>query len=167
MYSCALWSSAEGGVRGDLTPSPSSPSNALETAQLRKINHVLLKARLRPGHRLLEFGSGWGGLAIVAARSYGCKVDTLTLSVEQKRLAEERIEKAGLSDSITVHLMDYRDIPEEWEGAFDAFVSVEMLEVCIIICKQDVNDINKQKSTSRSMSDPNIIIPISSSLTSH
>lgn len=62
MYSCALWSEAEGGVRGDLEIGP-SPGD-LEAAQLRKIRHVLRAARVKPGHRILEFGSGWGGLAI-------------------------------------------------------------------------------------------------------
>jgi cyclopropane-fatty-acyl-phospholipid synthase len=71
MYSCALWSEAEGGVRGDLDSGP-FPGD-LEAAQRRKIHHVLRKARVKPGHRILEFGSGWGGLAIevriVKARS--------------------------------------------------------------------------------------------------
>jgi cyclopropane-fatty-acyl-phospholipid synthase len=56
-------------------------------------------------------------------------VDTLTLSIEQKNLAEERIKAAGLENQIRVHLLDYREIPAEFEKAFDAFVSVEMLEV--------------------------------------
>jgi cyclopropane-fatty-acyl-phospholipid synthase len=64
-----------------------------------------------------------------AARTCGCEVDTLTLSIEQKRLAEERIREAGLQDLIRVHLMDYRDIPKEFEKKFDAFVSIEMVEV--------------------------------------
>ncbi len=62
MYSCALWSEAEGGVRGDLEIGP-TPGD-LEAAQLRKIHHVLRAARVKPGYRVLEFGSGWGGLAI-------------------------------------------------------------------------------------------------------
>ena len=62
MYSCALWSEEEGGVRGDLEMGP-SPGD-LEAAQLRKIRHVLDAARVKPGNRILEFGSGWGGLAI-------------------------------------------------------------------------------------------------------
>lgn len=127
MYSCALWADAEGGVRGDLFSSPTP--GGLEAAQLRKIRHVLNKARVRPGHRVLEFGSGWGGLAIEAATSYGCEVDTLTLSVEQKVLAEERIRAAGVEDRVRVHLLDYREIPAEFEKAFDAFISIEMLEV--------------------------------------
>ncbi|TFK64902.1 putative cyclopropane fatty acid synthase [Pluteus cervinus] len=126
MYSCALWDTPEGGVRGDLVTGP-TPGD-LEAAQRRKIHHVLRKARVKPGHRILEFGSGWGGLAIEAARSFGAEVDTLTLSVEQKTLAEERIRAAGLESRIRVHLLDYREIPAEFEKAFDAFVSIEMLE---------------------------------------
>ncbi|KAJ3754573.1 cyclopropane-fatty-acyl-phospholipid synthase [Lentinula raphanica] len=126
MYSCALWDESEGGVRGDLEMGP-TPGD-LEAAQRRKIHHVLRKARVKPGHRILEFGSGWGGLAIEAARTFGCEVDTLTLSIEQKTLAEERIKAAGLEKKIRVHLMDYREIPPEFEHAFDAFVSIEMLE---------------------------------------
>jgi cyclopropane fatty-acyl-phospholipid synthase-like methyltransferase len=62
MYSCALWSEAEGGVRGDLEMGP-TPGD-LEAAQRRKIHHVLRTARVKRGNRILEFGSGWGGLAI-------------------------------------------------------------------------------------------------------
>lgn len=126
MYSCGLWSDSEGGVRGDLETGP-TPGD-LEAAQLRKIRHVLTAAKVKPGNRILEFGSGWGGLAIEAATTFGCEVDTLTLSKEQKALAEERIKEAGLQDRIRVHLMDYRDIPSSFEKAFDAFVSIEMLE---------------------------------------
>ena len=63
-----------------------------------------------------------------AAASYGCEVDTLTLSVEQKALAEERVRERGLEGRVRVHLMDYRDIPASWAHQFDAFLSVEMLE---------------------------------------
>ena len=62
MYSCALWSDEEGGFRGDLLPT-ARPLD-LEAAQLRKIRHVLTTARVRPGMRVLEFGSGWGAMAI-------------------------------------------------------------------------------------------------------
>ena len=67
--------------------------------------------------------------SIQAARTYGCLVDTLTLSIEQKTLAEERIREVGLEDRVRVHLLDYREIPAEFEKAFDAFVSIEMIEV--------------------------------------
>jgi len=67
-------------------------------------------------------------LAITAAKHYGCRVDTLTLSVEQKALAEERIAAEDLSEMITVHLMDYRDLPKHFDGQFDVFVSIEMIE---------------------------------------
>lgn len=66
---------------------------------------------------------------IQAARSYGCRVDTITLSAEQKKLAERRIKDAGLEDKITVHLQDYRELPPEFEKQFDSFISIEMLEV--------------------------------------
>jgi cyclopropane-fatty-acyl-phospholipid synthase len=62
MYSCALWDRPEGGVRGDLEYGP-IPRD-LESAQRRKVFHVLQKARVKPGHRILEFGTGWGNLAI-------------------------------------------------------------------------------------------------------
>jgi len=71
---------------------------------------------------------GWGSLAITAVQETGCQVDTITLSSQQKVLAEQRIEAAGLSHSIRVHLMDYRQMPKEWEHAFDRVISVEMIE---------------------------------------
>jgi cyclopropane-fatty-acyl-phospholipid synthase len=149
MYSSALWSDKEGGLEGDLLPGSKDRSADLEMAQLRKIHYVLSRARVKPGQRILEVGTGWGGFAIEvcqnypsyrritvptyshgqAARTCGCEVDTLTLSIEQKRLAEERIREAGLQDLVRVHLMDYRDIPKEFENQFDAFVSIEMVEV--------------------------------------
>ena len=63
MYPCALWSEAEGGVRGDLEVGP-TPEDLEAANQRRKIHHVHRAARVKPGHRILEFGSEWGGLAI-------------------------------------------------------------------------------------------------------
>lgn len=63
----------------------------------------------------------------------GCAVDTITLSVEQCNLARERVEEAGVSDVVRVHLMDYRELPPEFHKAFDACISIEMLEVNAII----------------------------------
>ncbi|KAJ7748803.1 S-adenosyl-L-methionine-dependent methyltransferase [Mycena maculata] len=124
-YSCPIWSENEGGVCGDLQGHRAIGD--LEAAQVTKIDYIIRKARLRSGGRLLEIGSGWGSVAIAAAK-LGCTVDTLTLSIEQKQLAEKRIEEAGFSGQIRVHLMDYRDMPPHFERAFDACVSLEMLE---------------------------------------
>jgi cyclopropane-fatty-acyl-phospholipid synthase len=65
MYSCALWSDAENGIRGDLTVGPTEGD--LEAAQERKIHYVLKQARLRRGDRLLEIGSGWGAMSITVS----------------------------------------------------------------------------------------------------
>ncbi|KIP03918.1 hypothetical protein PHLGIDRAFT_94222 [Phlebiopsis gigantea 11061_1 CR5-6] len=125
MYSCAVFPEQTGGVRGDLD-GVWSPDH-LDVAQMHKLHMVLQKARVRSGDRVLEFGTGWGSLAIEAAKM-GCYVDTLTLSVEQKALAEERIATEGLTDRIRVHLLDYRNLPQEFEHQFDAFVCIEMVE---------------------------------------
>ncbi|EMD41292.1 hypothetical protein CERSUDRAFT_78947 [Gelatoporia subvermispora B] len=125
MYSCAIWGEEENGVRGDLTVGP-TPGD-LEAAQLRKIRHILKKARLRPGDHLLEIGSGWGGMSLEAARM-GCTVDTVTLSSEQKAMTERRAAAEGLSERIRVHLCDYRELPRELAGTCDALVSCEMIE---------------------------------------
>ncbi|EIN08529.1 CFS1-like protein [Punctularia strigosozonata HHB-11173 SS5] len=131
MYSCPWWGDAEGGISGDLDPAFGVKPGDLEAAQMRKIHNVIAKARIEKGHRVLEFGSGWGGFCIEAARLTGCSVDTVTLSKEQKKLADERIVAAGLQDRVRVHLMDYRSFPKtfpELKNTFDAFVSIEMLE---------------------------------------
>ena len=96
---------------------------SLEEAQLRKVNSILDLAEVRAGSRVLEIGTGWGTLAIEAARR-GAQVTTLTLSTEQAALAAERVEAEGLSDSVDIRLQDYR----EATGSFNAIVSVEMIE---------------------------------------
>lgn len=101
----------------------------LYEAQMRKLDHIINKAKIQPGQRVLEIGSGWGSMAIrITQRIPGTTVDTITLSVQQQILAEKRISAVGLSDRITVHLMDYRNMPPEWNGAFDRVVSIEMVE---------------------------------------
>ncbi|KAK4688910.1 cyclopropane-fatty-acyl-phospholipid synthase, partial [Tremellales sp. Uapishka_1] len=100
----------------------------LEEGQLLKLRHIIRKADIQPGHRVLEIGSGWGSFAIEAVRMTNCTVDTITLSAQQKILAEERIKKAGLEGRIRVWLVDYRNLPQSWKGAFDRVVSIEMLE---------------------------------------
>ncbi|KAF8994979.1 S-adenosyl-L-methionine-dependent methyltransferase [Cyathus striatus] len=124
-YSSAIWGDEENGPRGDLTMGPTDGD--LEAAQHRKIQYCLKKARLRPGDRVLEIGCGWGAMAIEAAR-LGCTVEAITLSTEQKLLADIRIAEAGFSDFITVRLCDYRKLPPEFEHSFDAFLSFEMVE---------------------------------------
>lgn len=108
MYSSALWA-------GDDT---------LESASTRKLDAVCRKLGLREGLRVVEVGTGWGGLALHAARHYGCHVTTTTISREQHALASERVAEAGLQDRVTVLLRDYRDL----EGRFDRVVSIEMIE---------------------------------------
>ena len=95
----------------------------MKRAQLRKIGLLLDRLDLKPGDRLLEIGSGWGTLAIEAAKR-GVKVVGLTLSAEQKSWAEEKVANAKLSDRIEIRLQDYREIREQ----FDAVASVEMVE---------------------------------------
>ncbi|HEX7354976.1 MAG TPA: cyclopropane-fatty-acyl-phospholipid synthase family protein [Mycobacteriales bacterium] len=95
----------------------------LAAGQRRKIDRLLDGAGVRAGSELLEIGTGWGELALRAA-ARGAHVTSLTLSSEQKELAERRIAAAGLADHATVVLRDYR----EQEGTFDAVVSVEMIE---------------------------------------
>ena len=95
----------------------------LERAQLRKMDGVLDHARVGPGTRLLEIGTGWGALAVRAAQR-GADVTSVTISAEQRQLARERIAEAGLSDRVEVRLQDYRQVT----GEYDAVVSVEMIE---------------------------------------
>ncbi len=96
----------------------------LRAAQLRKIDGILDAAGVRPGMRVLEIGSGWGGLAIRAAGERGAHVTTLTLSREQQKVAMERAAGAGVADLVDVRLQDYRAAT----GRYDAVVSVEMIE---------------------------------------
>jgi cyclopropane-fatty-acyl-phospholipid synthase len=98
--------------------------STLEDASLAKIDRLCAKLRLGPADHLLEIGTGWGSLAIRAASQFGCRVTTATLSVEQARLARERVGAAGLSDRIEVVVDDYRAL----RGRYDKLVSVEMIE---------------------------------------
>lgn len=95
----------------------------LAQAQRRKIDRLLDSARVGPGSRVLEIGTGWGELCIRAA-ARGAHIRSVTLSSEQQQLARERVAAAGLSDRVRVDLCDYRDV----DGCYDAVVSVEMIE---------------------------------------
>nr|WP_237405345.1 cyclopropane-fatty-acyl-phospholipid synthase family protein [Streptomyces sp. SN-593] len=97
--------------------------DVLASAQHRKIDRLLDLAGVEEGTRLLEIGTGWGELALRAA-GRGARVRTVTLSREQRDLAEARIAAAGLAGSVEVELCDYRQV----RGSFDAVVSVEMIE---------------------------------------
>jgi cyclopropane-fatty-acyl-phospholipid synthase len=99
-------------------------SQSLEAAQEAKYERLCSRLCLNSNHRLLEIGTGWGGFAIHAARTRGCRVTTTTISVEQHSLAAERIREAGLSDRVELLLRDYRDL----QGDYDRLVSIEMIE---------------------------------------
>jgi cyclopropane-fatty-acyl-phospholipid synthase len=100
------------------------PDSTLREASVEKIDRLCRRLELSPADHLLEIGTGWGALAIHAAREYGCRVTTTTISRRQHELAGERIRAAGLEDRITLLLQDYRTL----EGTFDKLVSVEMIE---------------------------------------
>lgn len=101
-----------------------SPASTMAQASRAKIDRLCQKLELGPGIELLEIGTGWGALAIHAAREYGCRVTTTTISAEQHKWAQDRIREAGLEERIDLRLEDYRDL----RGQYDRIVSVEMIE---------------------------------------
>lgn len=117
-YSCPIWLSIGDENKNDDT---------LEKAQLRKIHEVIRQARIKQGDHVLEIGTGWGGFAIEAVKTTGCRVTSLTLSAEQKIEAERSISAAGLAENIDILLEDYRAIVGHGK-TFDKVVSIEMLE---------------------------------------
>jgi cyclopropane-fatty-acyl-phospholipid synthase len=96
----------------------------LHEAQLAKFEAICRKLDLKPGEHLVEIGTGWGGLAIHAAKHHGVKVTTTTISREQHDWAKDWIAREGLSDRIELRLDDYRDL----RGTYDKLVSIEMIE---------------------------------------
>ncbi|WP_406855561.1 cyclopropane-fatty-acyl-phospholipid synthase family protein [Alsobacter sp. KACC 23698] len=101
-----------------------SPGDTLETAQARKKRHVAAKLLLEPGHRILDIGSGWGGLGLYLASLGDHDVTGLTLSEEQHRVSTERARAAGVANRVRFALRDYR----AETGRFDRIVSVGMFE---------------------------------------
>ncbi len=101
-----------------------SPDQALEDAQRAKYEALADACDIRAGQSVLEIGCGWGGFAEYLAAERGVTVTAITLSPSQKAYAERRIHQAGLSDRVSIQLIDYRDV----EGRFDRIVSVEMFE---------------------------------------
>jgi cyclopropane-fatty-acyl-phospholipid synthase len=100
------------------------PTESLSQAQINKLARLCEKLELSDKDHLLEVGSGWGGLAIFAAKHYGCKVTTTTISDEQFNFAKAAIRTEGLEDRIELLNRDYRLL----EGQYDKIVSVEMIE---------------------------------------
>jgi cyclopropane-fatty-acyl-phospholipid synthase len=124
-YSCPIWK-LDSERNGE-------PVESLEDAQLRKLRTMIKKARITKNDHVLEIGSGWGSMAMECVKQTGCKFTTLTLSVEQKILAEKRIAQAGLSSHIQVVLSDYRAFADAHFSQpnakpFDKVLSCEMLE---------------------------------------
>ncbi len=108
-YSCAIFA---------------DENTRLADASRAKFDAACRKLALTPSDHLLEIGTGWGGLALHAARHYGCKVTTTTISQAQHDYARDQIQAAGLQDRVTLLLQDYRDL----RGQFDKLVSIEMIE---------------------------------------
>ncbi len=101
----------------------------LETAQRHRLDTICRDLRLGADDHLVEIGTGWGGMAIHAARTTGCRVTTTTISRQQAVLARERIAAAGLAGRITVLEADYRDLPGLLgAGSATRLVSLEMVE---------------------------------------
>lgn len=109
MYSCAIFDARH---------------EDLHSAQLNRLDQICRKLQLVPGDHVLEIGTGWGGFAMYAAKNYGCRVTTTTISKEQFQWAERAITNAGLQDRITLLQDDFRDLT----GQFDKLVSIEMIE---------------------------------------
>jgi cyclopropane-fatty-acyl-phospholipid synthase len=100
------------------------PHMTLEEASIAKLDLVCDKLALGPDDHVLEIGTGWGGFAVHAAATRGCRVTTTTLSNEQRAHALARVRGAGLEDRVTVLARDYREL----DGRYDKLVSIEMIE---------------------------------------
>jgi len=102
----------------------SDPTQTLEAAQIAKYDRLCRQLKLKPEDHVLEIGSGWGGFSLHAAKNYGCKILTVTISAEQFKFARDLFQKEGLAGRVEVKLEDYRNLT----GLFDKIVSIEMLE---------------------------------------
>lgn len=100
------------------------PANSLDQAQADKKAHIAAKLYLKSGQRVLDIGSGWGGMAIYLHKVAGVDVTGVTLSEEQLKVSRRRAEEAGVSDHVRFELIDYRSVT----GTFDRIVSVGMFE---------------------------------------
>ncbi len=109
MYSCAFFE---------------RPEVTLAEAQSAKLDRLCAKLALSADDHVVEIGTGWGGFALHAARHYGCRVTTTTISDAQFEFATRRVAEAGLADRVSVENRDYREL----EGTYDKLVSIEMIE---------------------------------------
>ncbi|MDA8561409.1 cyclopropane-fatty-acyl-phospholipid synthase family protein [Nitrospinae bacterium] len=109
MYSCAIFS---------------KPESSLHEASITKIDRICKKLNLSPADHLLEIGTGWGGFALHAAKHYGCRITSTTISKEQFVFTETLIKENGLQDQVTILKKDFRQL----DGQFDKLVSIEMIE---------------------------------------
>ncbi|MDA7842950.1 cyclopropane-fatty-acyl-phospholipid synthase family protein [Methylophilaceae bacterium] len=101
-----------------------SSKTSLEDASTNKLDVICKKLNLKKTDHVIEIGTGWGGFAIYAAKNYGCKVTTTTISIEQYKFAKQKIKDAGLGKKIKVLIKDYRLL----KGQYDKLVSIEMIE---------------------------------------
>ncbi len=99
-------------------------TNSLDQAQHDKMDMICRKLRLEPGDRMLDIGSGWGGLICHAAQRYGAKAHGITLSQQQYDYTTAKIEELGLTDQVSVEICDYAD----HQGTYDKISSIGMSE---------------------------------------
>ena len=109
MYSCAIFE---------------NENSSLEQASINKIERICKKLELSSNDHVLEIGTGWGGFAIFAAKNFGCKITTKTISQKQYEYTLEKVKALGLQDKISVLKKDYRDLT----GKYNKLVSIEMIE---------------------------------------
>ena len=105
--------------------SPTAPvKESMLSASVRKMDTICQKLQLNSLDHVLEIGTGWGAMAVHMASKYGCRVTTTTISQQQFDVAHKRVAEAGMEDSVTVLLKDYREL----DGKYDKLVSIEMIE---------------------------------------
>ena len=100
------------------------PHSSMHDASIEKYDRICRKLRLTQSDEVLEIGTGWGGFAEHAAKHYGCRVTTTTISKQQHEHARQRFHRNGIDDRVTLLLSDYRDLT----GHYDKLVSIEMIE---------------------------------------